>query len=124
MTDSKHPRSAEVLAREEGDSEGIVEETVSMSGGLGASCCIKDSVFSSFQNPGRAAPRVYSKQVGQRVTKVDAREAGTESLTADIWLTALQELPGLKRAAFPKPPACLPKTAAPGDRSWEGRDPL
>lgn len=115
MADSKHPKSAEVLAREEGDSEGLVEETVSMSGGLGASCCIKDSVLSSFQNPGRAAPRVYSKQVGQRVTEVDAREPGTESLAADIsWLTVLQELPGLKRAAFPKPPAYLPKTAAPG----------
>lgn len=55
---------------------------------------------------------------------MDAREPGTESLTADIsWLTVLQELPGLKRAAFPKPPAYLPKTAAPADRSWEGRDP-
>lgn len=34
MADSKHPRSAEVLAREEGDSKGLVEETASMSGGL------------------------------------------------------------------------------------------
>lgn len=64
--------------------EGMVEETAAVSGGLGASCCIKGCRLSHscFSVP----PRIPddSKQVRQRVTVGGAGEPGTESLTAGI----------------------------------------
>lgn len=72
------------------------------------------SLISSLQNTGRDAPRIYLKQAGQRVTVVEAGEPGAEPLAIDIArLTFVQELPGLKTAAFPKPLPTFPRQLHP-----------